>query len=313
MPIDIPSIFKTERLVIIGLGLIGGSLACALQKARAEGRVSISTIVGCNRSLEGLKAAKKNGVIDEFNTDAAEAVKDADIVILGVPVLSIRPTLELIRGHLKPGTIVSDVGSVKQPVVDDMNELLLDAIVHCVPAHPIAGSEQSGVAAAQVDLFEGRKVIVTPVEGSDANSIEQIEMMWRATGAELFQMSVSEHDRVLAATSHLPHLLAFSLVDTLANQDQGWDVFKYAAGGFRDFSRIAASDPQMWHDIFLSNRDAVVDALDLFSSDLAKLRQNLVDEDGESMIEVFKRAKAARDHFAEQFQKTGPDTGLDIE
>lgn len=299
--------FKTERLVIIGLGLIGGSLACALQEARAAGEVSIKTIVGCNRSLEGLITAKQNGVIDDFCTDAAEAVKGADIVILGVPVLSIRPMLELIRANLKPGAIVSDVGSVKQLVVNDMNELLADTGVHWVPAHPIAGSEQSGVSAAQLGLFKGRKVILTPSEDSEPRAVIQIDAMWQATGAERFHMSVAEHDRVLAATSHLPHLLAFSLVDTLASQDRGWDVFNFAAGGFRDFSRIAASDPKMWHDIFLSNRDAVIEALDLFSADLVKLRQHLLDEDGESLIEVFKRAKAARDHFAEQFQKTGSD------
>lgn len=300
-------VFKTERLVIIGLGLIGGSLACALQKARAAGEVSIKTIVGCNRSLEGLKAAKQNGVIDEFCTDAAETVKDADIVVLGVPVLSIRPILEQIRSHLKPGAIVSDVGSVKQLVVDDMTELLTNTGVHWVPAHPIAGSEQSGVSAAQPGLFKGRKVILTPSENSEPRAVAQIDAMWRATGAERFHMSVSEHDRVLAATSHLPHLLAFSLVDTLASQERGWDVFKFAAGGFRDFSRIAASDPKMWHDIFLSNREAVIEALDLFSADLTNLRQHLLDEDGESLIEVFKRAKAARDHFEEQFQNTGSD------
>jgi 3-phosphoshikimate 1-carboxyvinyltransferase len=302
-----PGGFKTGRIVIIGLGLIGGSLACALQKARAAGEVSIKTIVGCNRSLEGLKAAKQSGVIDEFCTDAAEAVKDADIVVLGVPVLSIRPILEQIRSHLKPGAIVSDVGSVKQLVVDDMTELLTNTGVHWVPAHPIAGSEQSGVSAAQSGLFKGRKVILTPSENSEPRAVAQIDAMWRATGAERFHMSVSEHDRVLAATSHLPHLLAFSLVDTLASQERGWDVFKFAAGGFRDFSRIAASDPKMWHDIFLSNREAVIEALDLFSADLTNLRQHLLDEDGESLIEVFKRAKAARDHFAEQFQNTGSD------
>ena len=163
------------------------------------------------------------------------------------------------------------------------------------------------MGAAQPKLFQNRKVILTPAAGCEPSAIAQIDAMWQAAGAETFHMSVMEHDRVLAATSHLPHLLAFSLVDTLANQDQGWDVFKYAAGGFRDFSRIAASDPKMWHDIFLSNRDAVVEALDLFSADLANLRQNLVEDDGESMMRVFTRAKAARDHFAEQFQKTGSD------
>jgi len=295
--------FKTQRLVIIGLGLIGGSLACALQKARAAGDVSIGTIVGCNRSLEGLQNAQQQGMIDEYSTDAAEAVKDADVVILGVPVLSIRPMLEQIREYLKPGAVVSDVGSVKKVVVNDMQELLADTGVHWVPAHPIAGSEQSGVSAARADLFIDRKIILTPPENSDPQAVATIDAMWRGTGAQRFHMSVDEHDRVLAATSHLPHLLAFSLVDTLANQDQGWDVFKFAAGGFRDFSRIAASDPQMWHDIFLTNRDAVVDALDLFTADLAQLRQQLMNEDGESLIETFKRAKAARDHFSGQFTK----------
>ena len=239
------------------------------------------------------------GVIDGYGT-ASEIVAGADLVVIAVPVRATVAVLQEVKPVLAPGAVLTDVGSTKGSFVQAVSEVFGAWGHRVIPGHPIAGSEKSGVRAARGDLFEGHKVILTPPEGADAHALERLSALWAACGATVLTMDVDRHDEVLAATSHLPHLIAFSLVDTLAGEDQNMEIFRYAAGGFRDFTRIAASDPVMWHDIFLSNREAVLRVIDHFTEDLAGLRQAIEDQDGAALLRVFTRARAARNHFSKR-------------
>ncbi len=287
---DCPSPFK--RVAVIGLGLIGGSLASAIRKHRLA-----QTVTGFDQRVEELALGVDLGIIDEASTSLQQAVSGSDLVILAVPVRATRAVLEQIRPWLAKDAVLSDVGSTKSSFVGDVEAVFGEVSPRVIPGHPIAGSEKSGIRAANPELFVNHKVILTPADNTDAASLARLTSLWEGTGATVLTMSVAYHDEVLAATSHLPHLIAFSLVDTLAGEDENMDIFRYAAGGFRDFTRIAASDPVMWHDIFLSNRAAVLRVIDHFTQDLDQLRGAIASGDGATLLRVFSRAKAAREHF----------------
>ncbi|MEJ2061389.1 MAG: prephenate dehydrogenase/arogenate dehydrogenase family protein [Gammaproteobacteria bacterium] len=280
-----------DRLTIIGVGLIGGSLALALRHSGY-----CREIVGTSRRTEHLEEAVRLGVIDRYSTDPAEAVKGADMVLLAVPLGAMGTACAQIREALEPGAIVTDAGSAKQSVVRDV-EAVLGQRATFVPGHPIAGTERSGVAAAFPELYEGRRVILTPLPYSDPEAVGQVRRMWEVAGAVVEEMSVAHHDTILAVTSHLPHMLAFSLVGSLGRMGESDEVFRYAAGGFRDFTRIASSDPVMWRDICLANREALLDALEHFREDLDGLTEAIRAGDEARLLDIFARAKAARDRF----------------
>jgi len=282
-----------KQVSIIGLGLIGGSWVKALRKSGL-----VEKIVGYDRNLDSMQDAQKLGIIDCYFDTAAKAVTGSDLVILSVPILACSEILNEIKSSLSPNTILTDVGSVKGRIAEDIRNVFGADQENFVLGHPIAGSEKSGITAADECLFENHKVILTPQENTNEHAVECVRKLWQAAGAEVEIMTVKHHDEVLAATSHLPHLLAYSLVDTLAHRHENKEIFNYAAGGFRDFTRIAASSPTMWHDIFTANKSAVLDALDLFTHDLASLRQAVVESDSTSLMGVFTRAKVARDHFS---------------
>ena len=281
------------RVAIIGLGLIGCSWVKGLRQAGV-----VDTVVGYDRNLDSMQLAKLEGIVDDYVTSPAEAVRDADFVIVSVPILAVRDVLVSIAPALLGHAVITDVGSVKGSVDKDVAAALGDGFGRFVLGHPIAGSERSGVMAADSELYRCHKVILTPRDFTDATALEMVSRAWEAVGATIECMSVEHHDEVLAATSHLPHLLAYSLVDTLANSHENKEIFNYAAGGFRDFTRIAASSPVMWRDIFSANREQLLATLDLFSRDLNYLRAAIADGDMTQVVGVLTRAKAARDHFS---------------
>lgn len=282
-----------DRVAIIGLGLIGGSMAAAICKHGLAGEV-----VGFDQRQDELALGAELGVIDTAAQSLEQAVRGSDLVVLAVPVRAMRTVLESVRPFLAADAVLTDVGSTKSSFVADVEAVFGELSPYVIPGHPIAGSEKSGVRAANAELFANHKVILTPAENASQPHVQRLKSLWEGCGATVLTMSVAYHDEVLAATSHLPHLIAFSLVDTLAGEDENMDIFRYAAGGFRDFTRIAASDPVMWHDIFLSNRDAVLRVIDHFTSDLDQLRSAIASGDGETLLRVFSRAKAAREHFS---------------
>lgn len=281
----------SERIAIVGVGLIGGSLALALRAAGHDGE-----IVGIDREAERLAQARARGVIDRGETDAVAGVAAADIVVLAVPMGAMRAVLEAIAPGLAPTAIVTDAGSVKGSVVADARRAL-GSLARCVPGHPIAGTEHSGVEAAFATLFRDCRVILTPTGETDADAVERIRALWQQAGARVETLGVDDHDRLLAAVSHLPHMLAFGLVDALARDGAGERVFRYAAGGFRDFTRIASSDPVMWRDICLANREALLNALQSYRADLDALTAEVEGADAEGLLARFERAKSARDRF----------------
>ncbi len=284
-----------QQLTIIGVGLIGGSLARALRVAGAVGE-----IVGAGRDEAHLQRARELGVIDYYSLDPAEAVRGADMVLLAVPVGAMEAVMRAIAPALGADTVLTDAGSTKGSVIEAARLAFGELPANFVPGHPIAGTENSGVEAAFAELYRGRRVILTPTATSSPEAVARVREMWRAAGAEVTEMDAEHHDRVLAATSHLPHLLAFSLVDTLAKLDEKEEIFAYAAGGFRDFTRIASSDPQMWRDICVHNEPALLAMLDRFEADLRNLRQAIAGDDGDYLLKVFGRAKAARDRFCDE-------------
>ena len=288
-----------NQVTFIGLGLIGSSLARVI---RAQGLAK--KIVASSRSERTLQTALDIALIDEAYTDAAQAVANADVVVLAMPVCSTEKVLASIKHAVRPTTIITDVGSTKGNVVDAARRVFGDVPSHFIPAHPIAGSEQSGVLAGTVDLFKGHKVIITPLAHSDKQATQQIQQLWQAAGADVLTMTVERHDEVLAKTSHLPHFLAFSLVHALAKESQNLDIFRYAAGGFRDFTRIAGSDPTMWHDIFLANKASILNALTSFNSGVEQLKAAVEAEDSEAILGILTRAQAARHHFTHMLAGT---------
>lgn len=283
-----------NRLCIIGVGLIGGSLARALKKAGVVGKV-----VGAGRNVTHLEKAKALGVIDFFETDISLAVKDCDMVVLAVPLGAMQSIFEEIAPVITNDMVITDVGSAKASVVKAAQKAFKIFPQTLVPGHPIAGTEKSGVEASFAELYENRRIIITPLETSSDDAIAKVRSMWQACGAEVVETTVKHHDEVLAATSHLPHMLAYSLVDTLAKMDAKNEIFDFAAGGFRDFTRIASSDPDMWHDICLSNRDALLMMIKKFSDDLQLLAKAIENNDGAFLKDMFSRAKKTRDEFCE--------------
>ena len=281
-----------ERLCIIGVGLIGGSLARALKQVGEVGEV-----MGCGRGEVNLQAAVRLGVVDRYDTDPARAVAGADVVVVAVPLGAMEAVLRVIVPQLEPDTVVTDVGSAKASVVADVERVYGRIPSHFVPGHPIAGTEQSGVEASFATLFQRRRVILTPLAETAAAAHHLIRRMWELTGAEVVDMGVRHHDAVLAATSHLPHLLAYTLVDTLARLDDRAEIFRYAAGGFRDFTRIASSDPTMWHDICVANREQLLEMMTLFNTELARLAEAIRNDDRATILSTFQRAKRARDNL----------------
>lgn len=282
--------FSIRRLAVIGVGLIGGSLALALKRA---GRVE--EVVGAGRTRANLEVALERGVIDTIASDAAAAAKGADVIVIGVTLAATGAVLESIAPRLGDDAVVTDVGSVKGNVVDAARRILGPRCADFVPGHPIAGTERSGAGAAFATLFESHKVILTPVAETRVAAVDRIRAMWETTGAQVIEMPVEQHDQVLAATSHLPHVLAYTLVEQLASLADSDAVFEFAAGGFRDFSRIASSNPRMWTEIALANKAALLALCRDYGRRFEALA-NALENNDEARIEAsFTRAKQARD------------------
>lgn len=278
-----------NKIVLIGVGLIGGSFALALKKANA-----VTHIVGLDRHLTSLEAAKQLQIIDSFTDDIASAVVDADLIMIATPVAQTAKILAAIFPYLQANTIVTDAGSTKADVVAVARTSLKDKIGQFVPAHPIAGREKNGPQAAIDDLYVGKKVVITRLTENADPAVELVAQAWRLCGAIIHYLSPNEHDQVFASVSHLPHLLAYALVDDIAAKPHADRLFQYAASGFRDFTRIAGSSPEMWRDISLANRDAILEELDSYSLKLKQLRASLADSDSAALESIYSRAQTAR-------------------
>lgn len=284
---------RVGRLAVVGLGLIGGSFAKGMLQSGL-----CDEVVGYDADPLARNLAVPLGVVSCVTARLEDAVAGADLIMLAVPILAMESVLAQLAELDVGQAVISDVGSTKGAVVTAVEQAFGQVPVRFVPGHPIAGSERSGVEAADAALFQRHKVILTPLEQTDPDALELVSALWRALGADVEHMALADHDEVLAATSHLPHLLAFSLVDTLAARSENLEIFRYAAGGFRDFTRIAASDPTMWRDIFLANQEAVLRSLDAFTRDLGRLRTAIEEKDATALLGVFTRAKSAREHFS---------------
>ena len=284
--------FHIEKLAIVGVGLIGGSLALALKEAGAVGQV-----VGIGRGRQNLETAQRLGIVDSYSQDLAAGVVDADVVFLATPVQALGAVAKQAMPHLKSGAIVTDGGSVKQAVIDAIEPHLRDD-VHFVPGHPIAGTENSGAEAAFATLYCDRRCILTPTEKTDAAALDRIQRMWQLVGSQVVIMDVEKHDRVLAAISHLPHMVAYALVNAVGSYDRyNENILEYSAGGFRDFTRIASSDPTMWRDIAMTNRQALIEMMEQFETFFAELKQDVAVGSGERLFEFFRRSKESRDEI----------------
>ncbi|MDH5772151.1 MAG: prephenate/arogenate dehydrogenase family protein [Rhodospirillaceae bacterium] len=287
-----------ERMAIIGIGLIGSSLARAVRKKGLANHIAVAT-----RSAETLEKARSLSLGDSYTTDAAEAVVDADLVVLCVPLGSMATLGKAIGKNLKQGAIVSDAGSSKASVIRDLAGALPDG-VHLVPAHPVAGTEFSGPEAGYASLFEDHWCVLTPEADTDKQAIAKVRALWEACGMRVEEMDANHHDRVLAITSHLPQLIAYTIVGTATDMedDSKREVMKYSAGGFRDFTRIAASDPVMWRDVCLNNKDAILDMLGRFSEDLSALQRAIRRDEGDYLENMFARTREIRRGIIEMGQ-----------
>lgn len=279
-----------KKLAIIGAGLIGGSLALALKKAAYVEHVSVFS-----RRQETRQQALDLAIADSAGGSIAETVKDADVVLLSVPMGAMATTLAELAPFITDKMVLTDAGSAKGQLVKAAKEHLTDRFSQFVPGHPIAGTEKSGPAAAFAELYQDHRVILTPTDETDATAVSVVKQMWQTAGAEVHSMDAKHHDMVLAATSHLPHILAFNLVGMLAQGDDVDEVLRYAAGGFRDFSRIASSDPVMWRDICLTNGEAILGLITQYQQDMSRLEQAIREQDGEYLQAIFESAKQARD------------------
>ncbi|MBF0162046.1 MAG: prephenate dehydrogenase/arogenate dehydrogenase family protein [Magnetococcales bacterium] len=293
--------FFIKKLTVIGVGLIGGSLARALRAQDLVGEV-----VGVNRSRAAMEKAVQLQVIDRGSSDLADAVRDASLVVVATPVRSIAPMVQHMAPFLAPNAVVTDVGSVKQSVVQACEAILLKqnpgatgASLRFVGGHPIAGREHVGVEHAFATLFEGSRTILTPTPHTASDALELVRLVWEAAGSHVETMAADYHDQVLAATSHLPHLMAYNVVNTLSDLEEHMraEVFRYAAGGFRDFTRIASSDPSMWRDICLENRSAILAILARFRDDLDRLAAQIDTGNGDALYGIFARSKSTRDRI----------------
>jgi len=282
--------FFIPKLAVVGVGLIGGSLSLALKQAQAVGHV-----VGIGRGLPNLEKALELGVIDSFTTDVADGVADADVVFLATPVLTLSVVARRAVESMKPGAIMTDGGSVKGTVAAEIDPLM-PANKFFVPGHPIAGTEKSGAEAAFATLYNDKRCILTPTDQTDNGALATVQKMWQVAGSEVVIMDVEKHDRILAAISHLPHMVAYSLVNAVGAYDRySENILEYSAGGFRDFTRIASSDPTMWRDIAQTNRDALVEMMLQFEKFFAELREDVETGDGSRLFEFFERSKKSRD------------------
>lgn len=283
------------KLVVFGVGLIGGSFALALKAAGEVGEV-----VGFGRTLGSLNQALQLGILDRAGFNVGQEVSSADLVLIATPVGKTAEILARVVPFLGPQTVVTDAGSTKQDVVAAARAHFGGCLGRFVPGHPIAGAENSGALAARVDLYRRKQVVLTPLAETDAASIARVRDAWERCGARVSEMTAAEHDGVFAAVSHLPHLLSFALVDDLARRENRDLLFAFAASGFRDFTRIAASHPEMWRDICLANRDALIEELDRYRGQLDVLREALVRSDGERLAATFASARTARREWAEK-------------
>lgn len=279
-----------NKLAIIGVGLIGGSLALALKQAAA-----VHHVVGYARSDSIRQQALTLGIVDEAADSIEDAVREADVVFVAVPMGAMSAVFDAMAPHLSAHTVVTDGGSAKAQVVAAARTAMPQVISNFVPGHPIAGTEKSGPAAAFAELYRQHRVVLTPLDETSNEAVKLVENMWKTAGAEVFCMGVEQHDLLLAATSHLPHLLAFNLVGMLAQRDDCDEVLRYAAGGFRDFSRIASSDAVMWRDICLGNQEAILELMRQYRQGLDDIEQAIRDGNGDYLIDRFTRAKKARD------------------
>lgn len=290
-----------RKFVVIGIGLIGGSLAKGLKI-----RGACSESIGIELQENTCRQAVALGVVDRAYTsltDIAGELTAGDVIFISVPTLAVKSVLQEIKNFISADVIITDGASVKGNVQTAAVEVFGEVPSQFVLGHPIAGSEKSGVTAANPDLYENHRCILTPLVTTDSKHLGTVTRMWQAVGAEVLTMPVTDHDEVLGATSHLPHAIAYSLVDTLAHDIGNPNIFRYAAGGFRDFTRIASSDPIMWHDIMRANKTGVLHAMDLFIANLTRLRTSIENEDSQYMLDVFTRAKFVRDEFTANFPK----------
>lgn len=282
-----------KKLVIFGVGLIGGSVALALKK-----HAGAPFIVGIGRSAESLGKAKTLGVIDALETNIHAACSDADMILIAAPVAQTSAILQSIKPHLETKTIITDAGSTKSDVLAAAREALGEQFNQFVGGHPIAGAEKSGVNAAQADLFLGKNVVLTPALETNQDAVSRVMQLWRDCGAKVSEMPAETHDSIFAAVSHLPHLLAFALVNEIANRPNAAQLFSFAASGFRDFTRIAGSHPEMWRDIALANKTALLGEISAYEQQLSILKQLLVNEDGKGLEALFQTASTARNNWA---------------
>jgi prephenate dehydrogenase len=277
------------KLAVIGVGLIGGSFALALKQAR-----KVSKVVGVGRNAANLKLALERGVIDAIAPDPGAAARDADLVLVAAPVAQF-PAIFAALAESK--ALITDGGSTKRDVIAAARKVLGKRIARFVPAHPIAGAEKSGAAAAKAELFQDRRVVLTPLKENAKASVATVEAAWSACGAKVSRMDAEEHDAVLAAVSHLPHVLAYALVHDVAKRNNSAQLFSFAAGGFRDFTRIASSHPEMWRDICLANRDRLLQELKLYANELGSIRKLIDNGDGAGLEKLFAAARDARDKW----------------
>jgi len=297
-----------NKIVLFGVGLIGGSFSMSLKKAGAAG-----SVVGMDRSPAALERALQLGIIDRIGTSLPDAVRDADLVLVAAPVAQTGAILASIEPYLQPGTIVTDAGSTKSDVVASAREALGRKIAQFVPGHPIAGREKNGPDAAIDDLFVGKKTVLTPLPENTAQDVERVAHAWRQCGAIIHHLTPQDHDCVFAAVSHLPHLLAYALVDNIVKKPQADLLFQYAASGFRDFTRIAGSSPEMWRDITMANQAMLLGMLDSYLAQLNRMRDMLAAGDGSALHEVYANAQRARQNWirtiesAEKQDKEGGD------
>lgn len=282
-----------KKLVIFGVGLIGGSVASALKKAGC-----VTEIVGVGRSNESLQTAIDLNVIDSATSNIAEAISHADIVLIAAPVAQTPLIFASIKPYLDTNTIVTDAGSTKSDVMACAKEILGDKFSQFVGGHPIAGAEKSGVTAAKADLYLNKNVVLTPNHSTSAHAVQRVRELWQLCGANVTEMSAETHDSIFAAVSHLPHLLAFALVDDIASRPNAEQLFGFAASGFRDFTRIAGSHPEMWRDISLANKTALLNEITAYQNELSRLKQMLENSDGDALHALFERASTARNNWA---------------
>jgi len=291
MSLIIMGTYFIDKIAIIGVGLIGGSFALALKKA-----ATVKTVIGWDNDSANLQLAVQLGVVDVAASGIEQAVSDADVVMLAVPVGSMLAVARNVIGHMKAGAVLTDTGSVKQSVVEQVEPLALNQGVSFVAGHPISGTERSGAGSAFAQLYNNKRCILTPTQNTDTLALALVTKLWQAVGSEVVLMDVVKHDRILAAISHLPHMIAYSLVNSVSAYDRySENILEYSAGGFRDFTRIASSDPTMWRDVALNNRESLLEMIGQFEQFLAELKQDIESAEGERLYEFFHRSKISRD------------------